>query len=87
MSNHTCQRCFGEIHPIRLEYGYHTCVKCATKGVGQSKYRGAMVYLHKTAGELVVMSEETFSDFKAKTRRVGQSSVLRHAAPAGGRLI
>jgi hypothetical protein len=45
-----------------------------------------MVYLHKTAGELVVMNEATFADFKAKTNRIGQQSVLRHAAPAGGRL-
>lgn len=83
MSKHTCQRCFGEIHPIRLEYGYRTCVKCSD----QSKYKGAMVYMHKTAGELVIMNEETFTDFKAKTNRIGQSSILRHAAPAGGRLI
>jgi hypothetical protein len=46
-----------------------------------------MVYMHKTAGELVIMNEETFTDFKAKTNRIGQSSILRHAAPAGGRLI
>ena len=87
MSNPTCQCCFGEIHPIRVEYGYRTCVRCSSNGAGQSKYRGAMVYAHKTAGELLIMSEETFADFKVKTNRVGQSSILRHAAPAGGRLV
>lgn len=87
MSKPTCQCCFGDIHPIRLEYGYRTCVRCATKGIGQSKYRGAMVYMHKTAGELVVMNEETFTDFKAKTNRIGQSSILRHVTPSGGRLV
>lgn len=45
-----------------------------------------MVFEHKTAGAIQIMSEETFTDFKAKTARKGQSSTLRNVLVGGGRL-
>ena len=50
------------------------------------KYKGTMIYDHKTAGSLQIMSPNEYDGFKKVTSRKGQSSVLRNVLDAGGRL-
>ena len=50
------------------------------------KYKGTMIYDHKTAGTLQSMSPREYDGCKKVTRRKSQSSVLRNVLDAGGRL-
>ena len=50
------------------------------------KYKGTMIYDHKTSGTLQNMSPSEYDGFKKVTSRKGQSSVLRNVLDAGGRL-
>ena len=81
-----CSCCSESIEDVRAELGLRVCMSCAKRGVSQSRYMGAQVYEHKTAGFLQVMLPDTFADFKAKTSRKGQSSTLRNVLVGGGRL-
>ena len=57
--------CGREIEPIRVEYGYSVCAACAKAGRGdQQRYKGAMIFDHKTGGECQVMSGEDFADYR-----------------------
>lgn len=86
LSHNLCPCCSQTVEAARVELGLKVCLACAKKGKHQAKYLGAMVFEHKTAGTLQVMSAETFADFKAKTARKGQSSTLRNVLVGGGRL-
>jgi hypothetical protein len=83
-----CHSCGATIPQERLEAipNCTVCVRCASKTV--TKYRGAMVYDHKTAGSLAVFSDaDSFNNFKSATDRKGQSSILRKQMDGGGRLM
>jgi reverse gyrase len=82
----TCTGCSGQIESARVELGLKVCIGCAKRGVSQSRYMGAMVFEHKTAGSLHIMAPDTYADFKAKTARKGQSSTLRNVLVGGGKL-
>ena len=56
--------CGREIEAVRVEYGYSVCSVCAKNGRGQQKYKGAMIFDHKTGGECQIMSGEDFADFR-----------------------
>ena len=57
--------CHNPIEEGRLSGGLTCCLSCASKGFGQKpKYRGAVIYGHKTAGEIQVMSPEAFSEYR-----------------------
>jgi len=58
-------RCKKEVETERAELGLTVCLSCAKKGIAQpAPYKGVMVYSHKTAGEVNIMSPECFRDFK-----------------------
>ena len=62
-----CFTCSTPIEPARLEILPDTkvCSMCARQGIAQkSKSRGVMVFGHKTAGTIQILSEETFQDWK-----------------------
>ncbi len=44
--------CGREIEAVRVEYGYSVCSVCAKNGRGQQKYKGAMIFDHKTGGAI-----------------------------------
>jgi hypothetical protein len=46
-----------------------------------------MIYGHKTAGAVALMSPDEFTYFKRVTRRRGQQSVLRNVLHANGRAV
>lgn len=86
LPSNPCACCSQTIEVARVELGLKVCLRCAKHGRHQGVYKGAMVFEHKTAGALQIMNAETFTDFKAKTSRRGQSSALRNVMVAGGRL-
>jgi hypothetical protein len=70
----------------RADLGLALCLSCAqTRPV--TRYRGAMIYGHKTAGAVCLMSPDEFSRYKKLTNRKGQSSVLRNVLEANGRAL
>lgn len=81
-----CPLCRATLQPERLALGFYTCVSCAQQRP-VPKYKGAMIYGHKTAGAVALMSPDEFSYFKKVTRRRGQQSVLRNVLHANGRAV
>ena len=79
-----CAICNQPIEVERLNLGLSKCKGCAFDWP-EPKLKGAMVYGHKTAGALNVMSPESFGNYKRISRRVGQRSALRNVLDAGGR--
>ena len=62
-----CTSCNNKIEAERLEVLPDTivCSCCAKKGHGQKPMpKGVMVFGHKTAGAIQILSEETFKDWK-----------------------
>ena len=60
--------CGKDIEPERVEYGLTKCKACAfaaaSAGRDQERYRGAMIFDHKTGGECQVMSGDDFADYR-----------------------
>jgi len=81
-----CPQCGSAIPVARTDLGFFICVSCA-QARPTPKYRGAMIYGHKTAGAVALMSPDEFSYFKKVTRRRGQQSVLRNVLHANGRAV
>lgn len=79
-----CQTCGQPVESERIDLGFSRCRGCAFVRP-EPKVKGAMVYGHKTAGALNVMSPESFGNYKRISRRVGQRSALRNVLDAGGR--
>lgn len=81
-----CSDCGQPIEMERLNLGFSRCKGCAFDRP-VDRVRGAMVYGHKTAGSVDVMSPEMWSYYKKISRRVGQRSALRNVLHAGGRSV
>lgn len=81
-----CHICNDPIEAERLNLGLSKCKSCAFD-YPDPKLKGAMVYGHKTAGALNVMSPDAFDYYKMISRRVGQRSTLRNVLYSGGRLV
>ena len=59
-----CKCCNNPIEEGRYELGLDVCKVCAFRGVGQISRKGIMIYSHKTAGEIQVVSKESFNDYR-----------------------
>lgn len=62
-----CISCYSDIEEARLEAlpDTNVCSCCAHKGAGQKpKVKGVMVFGHKTAGAIQVISPESFKEWK-----------------------
>lgn len=82
-----CTICSNEVESERNSIGLTTCMRCGFR-INVPRKRGYMEYSHKTAPVLQTVSDPNdFLAFKKATDRVGQSSILRKQAPAGGRLV
>jgi len=55
--------CGNPIEQERLEFKLSTCVRCA-RSQPQERPRGIMLYGHKTAGEIQIVSQEAFQDYR-----------------------
>ena len=70
-------RCGREIEQVRVDLlKSDKCSVCA-QNVSTQKVRGIMVWEHKTAPSIQVVSEETCKQYKKDTYRKGQMSILR----------
>lgn len=58
-----CVYCKKEIVAERVELGFNYCITCATKRP-IAAYKGIMVFGHKTAGSIQVVSPENFADYR-----------------------
>lgn len=79
-----CVICDDLIEVERMNLGFTKCKGCAFLHP-ELKVKGAMVYGHKTAGSINIMTPESFKDYKRISRRVGQRSALRNVLDNGGR--
>lgn len=73
-----CRSCLSSVEEDRVELlDSHVCAKCAAGGVDQpGDIRGFMVYDHKTAPDICIMTPGEFHYAKEMTNRVGQESIL-----------
>lgn len=81
-----CADCNQPIEIERVDLGFSRCKGCAFDRP-VDRVKGAMVYGHKTAGSVNIMSPEMWSYYKKISRRVGQRSALRNVLHAGGRSV
>jgi len=59
-----CKLCNNEVEQARVEIlDSHICSKCAPN-VKQVARKGIMVYGHKTAGTVQIVSAESFQDYR-----------------------
>lgn len=58
-----CIFCKNPFHEERVKLGFNYCVTCAGKRP-VAAYKGIMVFGHKTAGTMQVVSPENFSDYR-----------------------
>jgi len=85
MSN-LCPCCNKPTEKARRDLDLLYCLSCATKNP-TPRYKGSMVYAHKTGASIELMAPETFTDLRRYSRRIGQRSTLRNVLFAGGRSI
>lgn len=57
-----CQLCHKPIEQARLDLGLKLCFSCASLVV--TRVKGDMSYAHKTAPELMVMSQEQHANYR-----------------------
>tara|TARA_R100001594_G_scaffold2649_1_gene10457 strand:- start:438 stop:773 length:336 start_codon:yes stop_codon:yes gene_type:complete len=72
MNNQIC-KCGEELHPVRIKYGYNTCVPCSTV----ERYGCAPVINHKTGNSIQVLSRADAKRIAKLTRRKGYGTMLR----------
>ena len=58
-----CIYCKNAVHDERVALGFNYCVVCAGKRP-IAAYKGIMVFGHKTAGTMQVVSPENFADYR-----------------------
>lgn len=59
-----CKYCKCEVEQVRIELlNSFICSKCAPN-IKQATKKGIMVYGHKTAGTVQIVSEENFQDYR-----------------------
>ncbi len=58
-----CVYCKNAVHEERIALGFNYCVTCASKRP-VAAYKGIMVFGHKTAGTMQVVSPENFADYR-----------------------
>jgi len=66
-----CKTCGIELSSERLEAkpDAEECVPCVAKQGDVLMYRGRMIFSHKTAGELEIVSKQTLDDINRIDRR------------------
>jgi len=77
-------RCGREIEKARLKLlGSDKCSECARR-IGTTKKKGIMIWHHKTAPEIQIVSADTHKQYKKDTYRRGAGSILRNKSPKNG---
>jgi hypothetical protein len=68
-----CKCGTNDLHPIRVKYGYTTCVQCSTT----ERYGCAPITNHKTGNTIQVMSQSQAAAIAKSSRRKGYGTCLR----------
>ena len=71
--------CGNNIEPERVSLGFINCSSCAHRGADTPRVKGRMVYGHKTAGEIEIMTAETFNSNKEYLLMRRVSSLLKRS--------
>jgi len=66
-------RCGETVHPIRVEYGYSTCVQCSST----ERVACAPITNHKTGNTIQIVSQATAAAIAKSSRRKGYGTCLR----------
>jgi hypothetical protein len=83
----TCANCSSFIEPERIEIlpNTHVCSSCAKQYIKLKPKKGIMIYGHKTAGEMQVVSVENFRDYRRLNpygRHTGRGSGIHRVSKA-----
>ena len=70
--------CGSNIETERLSLGLINCSSCAHRGADTPRVKGRMVYGHKTAGEIEIMTAETFNSNKKYFTPNGARSAVKN---------
>jgi len=66
-------KCGCEVHPVRVQYGYKTCVSCSST----KKVSCAPITNHKTGNTIQIVSQEVAEAIAKSSRRKGYGTCLR----------
>jgi hypothetical protein len=80
-----CIYCKCVVIPERVKLGYKYCVVCAESKRPQTTRKGVMIYGHKTAGAIQIMSEQNFNDYRRLNpygKNTGRGSGLHKVSKA-----
>jgi hypothetical protein len=66
-------KCGNEVHPVRVKYGYNTCVTCSNI----ERYGCAPITNHKTGNTIQIMSQSQAKAIAKSSRRKGYGTCLR----------
>jgi len=72
--------CGNEIPQERYDLGYKVCVVCGEKFAQKKKPFGAIIYGHKTAGEIQITNKTMFDIYKKVSYRTGKASNMGSAS-------
>lgn len=78
--NNKCIRCNNEIEAERIALNLNICKHCA--GITVKKYKGSMVFDHKTAPSINIMNEDSYTDWKKYNPKYGRGSGVHKMSPA-----
>tara|TARA_R110002020_G_scaffold347796_3_gene561467 strand:- start:1281 stop:1526 length:246 start_codon:yes stop_codon:yes gene_type:complete len=70
--------CGRKVEDIRIDFGYRICAACAHEGPDVPRPKGRMVYGHKTAGEIEILSAESWESNKKYFIPNGARSALKN---------
>ena len=69
--------CGSLVRPARVEAGYDNCIRCAHENPVEPP-KGRMVYSHKCAPEIEIMSAETWRENKDRFCPKGARSAVKN---------
>ena len=70
--------CGNQVEEARYELGLKTCKSCAFTGPDIPRPKGRMVFGHKTAGEIEILSAQSWSDNKKYFQPNGTRSCVKN---------
>ncbi len=82
-----CNNCYCDIENERLAIIPNTkvCASCAKQYIKLKPMKGIMIYGHKTAGEMQIVSQENFNDYRRLNpygRHTGRGSGVHRVSRA-----
>ena len=73
-----CNTCSNDVEQPRVEFGMKTCKACAFRGRDVARYKGNMIYDHKTSPNIQIMSADCWEDQKKYYKPQGARSAVKN---------